>query len=472
MEIIGIIFSLWLIIALALIPYNSKWGIALFLTYVFLVPVLKIQLGDFVISDRITYLLLTALLVFRNQQRLKDIDYSRFAPFAFLLLAQGILIPFQEGVPPGFAINALISDALTQIVLPLMIFLLVLLEDDAWGIFKRVILVSGTIFTLYGLFLTTMPGVNPYLIMTLPIFGQEFNEAYALGYSGVATSYSSYVADGRLFGRISSVFTHPMTYTLNLGFLGLFCAYHFRKKAAWLYASIALIVVAIFTSGVRTSIAALGLTVVMVLLYLRNFKYAIWVTAGSVSLLTAIFYLFPSMQEYVLSIIDTNSDAVKGSSLEMRIDQFEGCFDIIKDCSLAGKGYGWTSLYVAEHGPHPTLLCFESLAYMVLCNTGIIGAVIWTIFAGWMAYDIHGFVNRNARTLLLALFIFFIIFSLATGNYGYTRYFVIFYAISLGYCYHEDEDEEDDEEETEEGRSESAEGQELLSAITPTGQEI
>lgn len=446
MEILAIIFSLWLIIALALIPYNSKWGIAMFLAYMFLVPVTKIQFEGFAISNRVIYLVMTALLLFRNYQRLRDIDYQRFAPFAFLLLAQGLLIPLQDGVPFGFAFNGWGDDILKQLLFPLMIFLLVLVEDDAWGIFKRVILVCGAIFTLYGLFLTTMPGINPYLIFTLPIFGQEFNEAYALGYSGVATSYSSYVADGRLFGRISSVFTHPMTYTLNLGFLGLFCAYHFRKKAVWLYASIAIIVFAIFTSGVRTSIAAIGLTVILILLYLRNFKYAIWVAVGSVSLLTAIFYQFPTMQEYVLSIVDPNSDAVKGSSMEMRFEQYEGCFNIIKDCVFAGKGYGWTSYYVAEHGPHPVLLCFESLIYMVLCNTGIAGAVIWTIFIAWMVYDIHGFFDRNARTLLLALFVFFIIFALATGNYGYMQYFAIYYAVSLGFCYHTDEEDEEGEE--------------------------
>ena len=446
MTILATIFIIWLIVALALIPYNSKWGVTLFLAYIFLVPVLWIQIGPISISDRVIYLILAILLLSKNFHRLAEIDYMRFAPIAFLILAQGMLIPLQEEVPTGYALSAFFSDLLSQLVFPLMIFLLVLLEDDAWWIFKRTILICGAVFVGYGLYLTTMPGVNPYLMITLPIFGQEFNEAYALGYSGVATSYSSYVADGRLFGRISSVFTHPMAYTLNLGFYSLFISYLFRKKIAWLCTFIIIIVIAIFTSGVRTSFAALGLTIVLSLIYLRNFKYAFWIGTGSVLLLTSIFYLFPNMQEYVLSIIDSTGGSIKGSSAEMRLDQFDGCFNIIKDCALTGKGYNWTSLYVADHGPHPIMLCFESLAFMVLCNSGIIGALIWIIFVCWMIYDIHGFANRNARALLFALFLFFLIFALATGNYGYMRYFAIYYAIALGFCYHTDEEGEEDEE--------------------------
>lgn len=54
----------------------------------------------------------------------------------------------------------------------------------------------------YGLFLTTTNGQNPYQLLIMTANGEKWNEEYAA------------VGGGRMFGRISSVFGHPMTYGL------------------------------------------------------------------------------------------------------------------------------------------------------------------------------------------------------------------------------------------------------------------
>ena len=258
-------------------------------------------------------------------------------------------------------------------------------------LFSKILFCIFFIFTLYGLFLTLTPGLNPYQMMLQPLFGQEFNEAYAAGNSGLSANTD--LAGGRLFGRISSVFKHPMSYGLNLGFFFIYSLFFLRKKTKILIITLFFITIAIITSGVRTPIAALGITYFAMLLYMRNLKILIYSILGVGIFGILITILYPESTEYILSIFNSDVSNVSGSNLTMRQEQLDGCFSIVKYDFLTGKGYGWTSWYNSIHGTHPKALWFESLIFVILVNTGILGFIIWGIFI----YRFYKYVVKNYK---------------------------------------------------------------------------
>ena len=115
----------------------------------------------------------------------------------------------------------------------------------------------------------------------------------------------------------------------------------------------------------------------------------------------------------------------------MRLLQLDGCFDIIKDCEWVGRGYSWTSHYTSLHESHPVLLSFESLIFVVLCNTGYAGVIIWAVTLLIFLYQTSKYANKDKQVAALILFASYIAFSCITGEYGYMRYFMVFYVIIL-----------------------------------------
>lgn len=295
---------------------------------------------------------------------------------------------------------------------------------------------SATLFwvfcaiTLYGLFLTTIPGLNPYQVVIQPLFGGEFNEAYAAGNSGLSTS--TQLADGRLFGRISSVFSHPMTYGLNLGLFFIFCLYYLKDKPQYLIPVLLCIFVAILSSGTRTPLGALAITCLFVMLYLHKFKYFFY---GAIAFVVAIYgtaFVSSEAGEYMISIIYSDNADTKGSSMTMRFEQMEGCLDIVKYDILTGKGYGWDKWYNGLYGTHPKALWFESIIFSILVNTGIVGFVIW----GYLVRGYYKYVTRNikdvfTRAIFLALMVYYLTYTTITGDFG-IQYMFVFYIVLHG----------------------------------------
>lgn len=110
----------------------------------------------------------------------------------------------------------------------------------------------------------------------------------------------------------------------------------------------------------------------------------------------------------------------------MRLDQLNGCLVEIRNNPILGKGYGWDGWYKSNFGDHPVILSFESLIFVILCDNGFLGFVIWGIL-------IYMVVRNNKKFHLIdtaianSLLVFYIAYSCITGEYGYMQYFLIFY---------------------------------------------
>ena len=120
----------------------------------------------------------------------------------------------------------------------------------------------------------------------------------------------------------------------------------------------------------------------------------------------------------------------------MRLEQFQGAVNEIRGHELVGKGFGWSSNYIKENGYHPVLLAFESLVFVVLCNSGIIGAFIWILFFLLLLRLNRKLISSEIDIYLLdTLVIVFVAYAIGTGEYGYIQFFAVFYTFLLSYLF-------------------------------------
>lgn len=186
----------------------------------------------------------------------------------------------------------------------------------------------------------------------------------------------------------------------------------------------------IIVCGVRSVIGGIFIAILFLLTQSRNVKLFMIAVVG-VCFLWALISYIPSLNSYLGSIIDLESSNTSGSSLELRLSQLNGCFKEIQNTFLEGKGFGWTTYYTLNVGIHPTIWAFESLLFVILCNSGIIGVVLWFIMST-MIIRYNQWSDRFVAALLNSLFIYYIAYACITGEYGYMQYFIIFYILMLG----------------------------------------
>lgn len=415
MSVCSLIFSI----------YKPYIGAMSYLVYMYLAP--YIYIGGYIIYARTIAFFFLFLYLLKFRKIVKKRDYKPLSPFLLLLLGQFCLLFTSEIFEYSF--NRWLF-TVSFFCFALFLFGIIKSKPKTGKYFSITLFTVFCLITGYGLYLTTMPGINPYLMFVNPVFGIEFNEAYAAGNSGLSTSTD--LIEGRLFGRISSVFNHPMAYGLNLGFFFIYCLYFLRKKPKVMIVVLVCIFAAILVSGVRTPIGALGVTGLFIILYLRKFKYFIF---GLIAFVVAIFgteLISAEAGEYMASIISSDDSETRGSSISMRLEQLEGCIQIVKDNFLTGKGYGWSNWYNETRGTHPKALWFESILFTVLVNTGILGMILWGfVIIGYYKYIVVKIKDTYTRAIFLALFLYYLVYSLITGDFG-INYFLIFYVVLLG----------------------------------------
>ena len=191
----------------------------------------------------------------------------------------------------------------------------------------------------------------------------------------------------------------------------------------------------ILISGVRTGIAALAIGYIYFLIRFRKFKL-IFFTLLSISILAVVVQTNDDLSDLFASFTDVSGTKsnVQGSSISLRLDQLEGAIHEIKGVELVGKGYGWNSYYQLKNGEHPTLIAFESLVFVVLCNSGIIGALIWIIFFVLLFRLQRNILKAKQDIFLMDSFVIvYAAYAVGTGEYGYIQIFAIYYTFFLAY---------------------------------------
>ena len=344
--------------------------------------------------------------------------YKPFIPFFILygLLLMEML--FQDGVPMGYAINKWRLD-IFNLILPAVVY-----SSSQYDYkISKYSLVTMTLVCIvvivYAFILIPLQGINPYIMELANINNADLLEAQFGDQSN------------RLMVKISSTFTHPMTFGAFLGMAAVYIySYVANKKNVVLLCILVGLFSCIFFCGIRTPIAALFITIAVYLLLKKDFKAFLYV-----SVLGVIGYFiiiqFPALSETILSMTDHNSSEVGGSSIEMRLEQLDAAFDEVRNCMVFGKGYGYNSYYWSIHGTHPRLYSFESIVFVILCNYGLVGFLIW----GVMFYKMFKFSKqtqeKSLKLFIMLLITYYISFTCITGEYGYMKYFLLFYSLLI-----------------------------------------
>ena len=420
MQIISLIQGLWVALIILMFFVKLRTGICLYVAYMILVPYMNINLGINLQWNMVNTLLLVAFFFSCYKGKKAPISFKPFWPFLFLYVAQLMEMPFQHDVPFDYSFNSFRLNLMLYMILPFVIWNHAATDPELSGQLRKTVLICICIAFGYGLFLTTTDGQNPYQMLIMAANGEEWNAGYAA------------VGGGRMFGRISSVFGHPMTYGLFLG-MALVYVYSVRECLNK-YVGVVLIlgiIAAIFLCGIRSPIGALFATVLVFLLL--NHKVKLMIQVAIVGCLGyAIISSVPDLNSYVESIFSDDKSEVAGSSMEMRMEQFEGCLAEIRNNPIFGKGYDWVGYYKTNFGDHPVMLAFESLSYVVLCNSGFLGVVIWVVFLIRLYQSMKRNVkNKETLIMVLVLMAYYLAYSMITGEYGYMKYFMLFYTLIL-----------------------------------------
>lgn len=417
MEVILQIIILLLIYS---IYKNPKVGIPLFVSYYFLVPYCKLDLGFFSLQNNFVYLLIFLAVIYRHREYDFKPFYGLFCFFTLILLT----IPLTNGVGSDYQFNALRVNAMTCLLLPMSIWMMRTSGYLFFKNFQSYIITVIIIACVYGLILTTMSGVNPYIMMFYDISGSD----YLVGW---------YATSSRLFGRISSVFMHPMRFAM---FLGCALIYILSLRTISTGNKIFLLIIIglnCLFCGVRSLLFAILITAVFFLLMCRKFK-VIFVSSIISALLIFFISLSPELSDYLLKVFNTFSgdESMSGSTLTMRFEQLEACFKEINDCQTFGKGYMWHEYYILTFGNHPEILAFESLIFVIICNQGYFGFVVWGLLFFIMYRMQKKYIRERMNRLILSCYmVFYISYCVSTGEYNYMIIFLIFYFFTFSKMY-------------------------------------
>lgn len=420
---ISYIQDLWIVLMLVLMLKQFKMGLALYMAYTLLIPYMNIKLAGIPLQWNFVNLLVLCLTLYKfNARKPFKLDYRPLYPFLVYYIISLFLMLFQTGVPLQEQFNSWRVQIMKYLILPFALWNEMRYDKSSIKLYRNVALVCISIAVIYGLLLTAMPGINPYIMALSNANDSEFNADYALAFG-----------EGRLFGRISSVFTHPMTFGMFLGLALFFLYYNRNAMNKYLFLPLFLVIGAdILVCGVRSAIGGVAIAVMFYLLQEKNYKLILYAAVLGIIGYYVVSSI-PDMLAYMGSITDIHNKKadVTGSSIEMRMEQLNGCFREIKDCLLTGKGFGWTEYYKSLHGDHPIILSFESLIFVVLCDSGLIGVCLW-VYMCLMILKYNASSCHNDCAALNALLVFYIAYSCITGEYGYMQYFIIFYILMLG----------------------------------------
>lgn len=410
------ILTVWLACVVILSFVKLKWGICFYLVYSILVPYVELGIPGL---GRGHIMVLMAFSYFIHYHKyLKNLNIKPIIPFLTYFIVSLLIIPFQNETPWDYMMTWWRRDVLGTLFLPTILWNVMRIDNSAIVLFRNTLLFCIIIAIGYGLFQTTLGGFNPYILA----FSQ---------YMVLDVDIQAYYTEetGRVFGRISSVFYHPMSFAL---FIGLFLIYLFyiRKELGNCisYIFLAATTVMALVCGVRSVLGGLFLTGIYYLIMKRSFKIVFYVIlAGLVGIVILSF--LPSLSDYLSSIKQPGN--IRGSSLEMRLEQLGGAIDEAEKNPLFGLGYNWTDYYNSKNGDHPICITFESLVFVIICNSGLVGIFLWSYLI------LKSFVT-NARMkvrdvyIVNALMVFYIFYSVITGEYGYMKYYLLFYILMIG----------------------------------------
>ena len=416
------IFLLYIIINVVVAFFSLKWGISLYLVYTFLVPV-DLPFMSTTVNTVVHASFLLSLLFHRKKFRTQYSILEILRPYIPIVLIYFVFFffsIFQENVPFNGELRYWQNDMRQYFILPILMWYISLSDDSCKTFFNKAIVISGIVIFLYGIALLFMKHFNPYVLYMAKISGQTVSDRL-LGLTDQL----------RLMDRTSSLFMHPMNYGLYLNLILVYFICIKDKINNWLlWILVCLALICVFASGIRTPMVTLVVSVTIYALCLRKFKVFFCIIVFTI-LGVEIISKIPELAGTVESIFDSGKD-VQGSSFNVRLSQFYGCLDEIESCPWFGKGYGWTTYYLSQNETHSVILAFESLVFVLLCNWGVLGCILFVYgYFRFTKNSIKLMPDMESKSVIVTFVATFLTYCILTGDYHYTIMFMIIYTMII-----------------------------------------
>lgn len=420
MEQIFLVTKLLSLIIFVLIFYDLKLGMVAYVCYLFLVPIPTFG----VLPVSLLSISLFGMSVYKyGIVKLRE-SFSFVWPYLFLLVMLGVFMPLSS-TPFSFQFWMWRTDLINGLLSMWALCIIMLNSNLSFEISKTIVFLSFVV-GIYALMLTQTDGVNPYVFGLKILTGGDVAENW-------------FADENRLFGRISSTFIHPMTWAFVVGTLSIFTFFIRHQLNKYLLGSLSLILfLDVLFCGVRSVIGALLVSIVVYLILIRQFKVVIYVAMISV---VALFVLSTNdvLSDYIQSIFDLkgSNELANGSNFSMRTNQLLAAFREMERNPIIGNGYSWHCYYLQTFGDHPELLAFESLVFTILCNSGILGVVVWGGYLFFLCFLPFYYLERKEDIYTIVSYVFYYIaFACVTGDFsGY--FFLWFYIIMFCLSYKE-----------------------------------
>lgn len=428
---IAFIYLIYIVLSLIVFFsfYNLKIALSLYLSYLILIPYLIIPFGALNFSYNFIQLILTINLIFQfKNNKWGRINFILIKPFVLLYFSLFIISFFTFDTPIQYQLKNLISQFIKVTSISFVIWNLCLYDFKSLKIIKYCLSISFLLASFYGITLINLNGFNPYLMFLSNFFNVE-------SASEIFSNIDSRL-DFSNAGKIQSTMVHPMTWSLLLCFYSIIIFTYFLKSLNKFYLLfISILLINVLISGVRTGL----ITIVIGSLYLlfKNFNIKIASIALVFVLLLSFFILSNNSLSNLFNSfyeLSETKNKVSGSSISLRLQQFDGALKIITSNPFFGKGYNWNVYYREIHGDHPVLLAFESLIFIVLCNNGVFGIIIWFSFMiSLIRLNSKFKIDRIDKSILNSIVLMYFTFIIVTGEYGYIFYFSIIYTYLYSY---------------------------------------
>jgi len=417
---------------------NLKRGVEWVIIYKLIIPsyvttdVLGLTISG---SFWLGYILIALFVVKHLIIQKAPTDKAFFKPFLFFVVASFFITVFGSEIDIGAQIKALLVEILSDFSIAYIIWHIYKTKKDV-NVLILHILICIAVMSIYGVYCFAING-NPYIAV--------LNIAYKPT-TDVLEIYSDFER-GALLGRLQSTTTHPMTWA---GFTCLLCLFIFfilntmknnRVVKTLLVALLVLVAFNMLVTGTRSAIGALGIGSIVLFYYSKvSTKFLIVIGIVFVLLLgldTSIFGKYQALADSTIFVWNKQkTGSVEGSTLDMRLRQLNGAIDLIGDGTfLFGKGYSWTQEYLKLYGDHPILLAFESIFFVVLIETGVVGIFIWSwLFIGMTKkakaiFKLNRWPNRLPYTIISTMILTYVLYILFTGICLTLYFFFILYVI-------------------------------------------
>ncbi|MDD3320476.1 MAG: O-antigen ligase family protein [Paludibacter sp.] len=344
------------------------------------------------------------------------------------------ILMFIQVTPLSFQFNSWKNNFIYFILSTVVIVNMCVYEKDGRNLIKLAIIFSLTISIIYGFILIPLQGINPYIDL--------LSDSYNLTNMSEAYSSNDRLLELGIFGRIQSTFIHPTSWSfyLVIMFTTVFIFFEVEKKYLYLIILI-MIFISVLIANVRTGLFTVLFSLFYYFVKTKKNKNRLYI---GVALLLLIFILISNdnTSSYVKSVADVNGTQtdVGGSTINDRYMQLLGTFDEIKDNLFLGKGYDWVGYYnYSNKGKtHPKIMGFESIIYVILCNWGVLGLILWIVFFISLFRLNRRFVRNREYVVLIDLYLLsYIIFTLITGDYNFLKLWVLYYSYLLVYLHFE-----------------------------------